>query len=166
MSIVQGVYHSVDPKSVSVARIVGLSTVFGVAAAPFIGVTTAWAFGGIPTWLYLLLLGGCALFLGAAAFATYRIPALHHRHLSYRVDETGMQIKRGILWRKATSIPRSRVQHTDVAQGPLQRSFGLARLTIYTAGTEGASIPLNGLAHEIALKLRDHLLPAHEDDAG
>lgn len=164
--IVYVVDHSVDPRSVTAARIVGMGTILGVAAAPFVGITIAWGLAGIPTWLYLSLLAGWAFIVCIAATAGYKLPALHHRHLSYRVDETGMRIRRGIFWRKTTSIPRSRVQHTDVTQGPVQRTFGLATLTVHTAGTEGASIPLAGLEHRIALQLRDHLLPTHRNDDG
>ena len=55
-------------------------------------------------------------------------------------------------------MPRSRIQHTDVTQGPYERRFGLATLVVYTAGTENASIPIEGLGHETALAFRDALL--------
>ena len=89
---------------------------------------------------------------------------MYHRRLRYRVDESGVRIRRGVLWRKVISIPTSRVQHTDVSQGPLQRRYELATLTVHTAGTQGASIALSGLEHGVAKRLRDHLLPDHESD--
>ena len=55
-------------------------------------------------------------------------------------------------------MPRSRIQHTDVTQGPYERRFGLATLVVYTAGTENASITIEGLSHETALAVRDALL--------
>jgi membrane protein YdbS with pleckstrin-like domain len=58
------------------------------------------------------------------------------------------------------------VQHIDVAQGPLERRYGLATLSIYTAGTEYARVDLPGLRHERAVAIRDHLLPGHDRDAG
>jgi membrane protein YdbS with pleckstrin-like domain len=45
-----------------------------------------------------------------------------------------------------------------LAQGPLQRQWGLAKLIVYTAGTQHASVELEGLAYETAVGLRDHLL--------
>ena len=42
-----------------------------------------------------------------------------------RVDDHGIQIQRGVYWRALTNVPRSRVQHTDVRQGPLERRYGL-----------------------------------------
>ena len=44
-------------------------------------------------------------------------------------------------------VPRSRVQHTDVSQGPVERRFGLGTLVIYTAGTDYARVDLAGLDH-------------------
>jgi membrane protein YdbS with pleckstrin-like domain len=96
---------------------------------------------------------------------TYAWTAARHRHLRYRVDDKGLRIRRGVFWRKVILIPTSRVQHTDVSQGPVQRSFELAALTVHTAGTEGASISLAGLEHGIATRLCDHLQPEPEADA-
>jgi membrane protein YdbS with pleckstrin-like domain len=163
-SIIDGREHSVDERSVTAARIVSIPTILVVATGPFFGITLGWALGGIPDIVYLpLLLGGLVILGGALAFA-YQWPAVHHRHLHYRVDEAGVRIRRGVFWRKVISIPTSRVQHTDVSQGPLQRHFELATLTVHTAGTEGASISLEGLEHGVAQRLRDHLLPDHEAD--
>jgi membrane protein YdbS with pleckstrin-like domain len=69
-----------------------------------------------------------------------------------------LEIRRGIFWRREITIPRARVQHTDVRQGPLQRQYGVAKLVIHTAGTEAASIELNGLSLPIAKWLRDALI--------
>jgi len=161
-SIIDGEEHAVDPRSVTLDRIVGLASILVIALIPFIGVTIGWGLDGIPTRVYLpLLVGGVALFVISLVLG-YKWPELHHRHLRYRVDESGVRIRRGVLWRTVISIPASRVQHTYVSQGPLQRSFELATLTVHTAGTQGASIELSGLEHSVARRLRDHLLPDHE----
>ncbi len=62
------------------------------------------------------------------------------------------------------SVPLARLQHADISQGPLQRQWGLAKLIVYTAGTQHASVELEGLAYETAIKLRDHLL--HQQGTG
>jgi len=162
--IVDGIEHEVDPRAMTVSRLVGAATVGMVALIPFIAVTIAWALGGVPTRVYLRLLGGWVVLVGAALLWAYKWPELHHRHLRYLVDDAGVRIRRGVLWRKVISIPTSRVQHTDVSQGPVQRMYELATLTVYTAGTEGASIALEGLEQTTARRLRDHLLPDHEEE--
>jgi membrane protein YdbS with pleckstrin-like domain len=85
-------------------------------------------------------------------------PPIHHRHVRWRLDDTGLEIQRGVYWRHILSVPLARLQHADLAQGPLQRQWGLARLIVYTAGTQHASVELEGLAYETAVGLRDHLL--------
>lgn len=101
----------------------------------------------------------------ACAWILHRWPAVQYRHAAYRVDDQGIEIKAGVYWRRVITVPRSRVQHTDVAQGPLERRHGLGRLVIYTAGTEHSRVELPGLEHATALALRDHLLPREADDA-
>lgn len=85
-------------------------------------------------------------------------PPTYYRHLRYAVDDTGIVIQRGVLWRSHIALPRVRIQHTDVAQGPLQRRFGVGTLRLYTAGSRHTMIELPGLAHEDAIALRDALL--------
>ena len=62
-------------------------------------------------------------------------------------------------------MPRSRVQHTDVSRGPIERGFDLATLIVHTAGTENASISLGGLKAASAYAIRDYLIGSGEDDA-
>jgi len=164
-SIANGEEHSVDPRSVKVARIIGVPLTLLVAMVPLIFVTIVWAVGGIPSVVYLPLLGGLLLLLAAFVLLAYRWPAARHKRLRYLVDEGGLRIRRGIFWRTVIWIPISRVQHTDVSQGPVQRSFELATLTVHTAGTAGASISLAGLEHGMAKRLHDHLRPDRATDA-
>jgi membrane protein YdbS with pleckstrin-like domain len=163
--IVDGEEHPVDIRSVKIARIIGGSMTLVIAMLPLIFVTIGWAMGGIPTLVYLPLLGGLFLLLALFLLFAYKWPAAHHRRLRYLVDEGGLRIRRGVFWRKVIWIPISRVQHTDHSQGPVQRSFGLATLTVHTAGTAGASISLAGLEHGIAARLCDHLRPDRTPDA-
>jgi membrane protein YdbS with pleckstrin-like domain len=81
------------------------------------------------------------------------------------VDEAGLEILRGVYWRTITNIPRSRVQHTDVSQGPLERRHSLGTLVVYTAGTQHSEVKLSGLEFTIAQRIRAHLLPRDHGDA-
>ena len=159
-SLVDGEEHSVDPRTVRVARIIGFSVALPISMAPMILFTIGWAVGGIPGPVYLEILGVWLLLLASLLSLLYRWPAARHRRLRYLVEEDGLCIRRGVFWRKVIWIPITRVQHTDVSQGPVQRKFGLGTLTVHTAGTAGASISLVGLEHGIASRLSDHLRPA------
>jgi membrane protein YdbS with pleckstrin-like domain len=99
------------------------------------------------------------------AWAAERWPVLQYAHTGYQLDRDGLQVRRGVLWQTVTHVPRSRVQHTDVSQGPLERRYGLGTLVVYTAGTDHARVALPGLAHEVARELRDELRPERVDDA-
>lgn len=79
---------------------------------------------------------------------------------AWKLDEAGLQVRRGRMWRKEILIPRSRVQHLDIERGPIERRFGLATLTVHTAGTRLQALRQPGLRDEDAVALRDALIPA------
>ncbi len=85
-------------------------------------------------------------------------PSISYRHLRFGVDETGIAIESGVIWRSRIALPRVRIQHTDVSQGPLERRYGVGTLKMYTAGSRHTKIELPGLRHEDAIALRDALL--------
>ena len=164
-SLVDGEHHPVDRRTVKVARIIGCSVVLLISMAPLILFSIGWAVGGIPVLVYLAVLGVWLLLLASSLLFAYRWPAARHRHLRYLVEEDGLCIRRGVFWRTVIWIPITRVQHTDVSQGPVQRRLGLGTLTVHTAGPPGASISLAGLEHGIASRLSTHLRPARATDA-
>lgn len=88
------------------------------------------------------------------------LPAIRYRHSAWRLGESGLELRRGALWRNETRIPLSRIQHTDVRQGPLERRHGLATIAVFTAGTHFNAIELDGIAHQDAITLRDELIGA------
>lgn len=63
-------------------------------------------------------------------------------------------IRSGAIFRNYTAIPYGRLQFVDVKQGPLQRKFQLADLTITTAGSTET---IYGLPVREATRLRDDL---------
>jgi membrane protein YdbS with pleckstrin-like domain len=166
LAVSDGVQRSLDPRAVPLDRLVGwISTaIFGGIAlvAMLLVVLLAPLPGWVDAGLALLWLA----FAGILGWFAQRWPAIAHRHTSYRVDADGIEIRRGVVWRAVINVPRSRVQHTDVSQGPLERSHGLGTLVVYTAGTDHARVDLHGLAHEVALAIRDHLLPRALDPEG
>ena len=112
----------------------------------------------------VLVLAWLVVTLGLS-WLTYAWPPLHYQHVSYTLDDEGIEIRSGVWWRQVTNVPRSRVQHIDVSQGPLERRYGLGRLVLFTAGTSHSRVELDGLSHEMAFWLRNHLLPKGSDDA-
>jgi membrane protein YdbS with pleckstrin-like domain len=94
----------------------------------------------------------------AGALVAWRWPPLSYRYLRFGIDDTGIAIERGVIWRSRIALPRVRIQHTDVSQGPLERRYGIGTLKLYTAGSRHTRIELPGLNHDEAIALRDALL--------
>lgn len=91
------------------------------------------------------------------AAAAWLLPIRRYRAWGHRRSEDELVVKHGLLVREVTVVPFGRVQHIDIAQGPIERMFGLATLVLNTAGTRGASVNLPGLLQEEAEALRDHV---------
>ena len=163
-SIADGVDHSLDPRYVPLQRLHAVFVCGVLGVASFAGMMALWIQSGrllaglglVPLWL-----AG----IGAVVWHLRRWPAIAYRHVFYRVDDLGIEIRRGVYFREVINVPRSRVQHTDVSQGPLERRFGLGTLVIHTAGTSNSEVTLTGLEHALAGRIRDHLLPRDRDDA-
>lgn len=156
--------YPLDPRHVTVERISGWITLGILAAVQLGGFAIASLVAPVPLVGRLALVGAGLIVAAGFAWLAHAWPAIAHRYASYRVDEEGIEIRRGVAWRRIISIPRNRIQHTDVSQGPLERSYGLGTLVIYTAGTEHARVQLPGLDHRVALRIRDHLLQTAPDD--
>jgi len=164
-SIADGSERRLDPKTIQAERISGGIFATVLTGVSFVAMVLAVSLGSPGLIGGLALLGGWLVFSGTLTGLIVWWPAVRYRRTSYQVSEQGIRIRRGVVWRRVASVPRSRVQHTDVSQGPIERWFGLATLIIYTAGTHNASITLGGLTHETALEIRDHLIVGGDDDA-
>ena len=86
---------------------------------------------------------GIAALIGFAALIL--LPQRRYRAWGYREEEDELHIGHGLLVRVSTVVPFGRVQHIDIAHGPIERRLGLATLILHTAGTRSASVSLPGL---------------------
>lgn len=91
----------------------------------------------------------------AAAFLIIRLPMRRYEARGFAMGDDRLRVVRGLLFRSDTVVPFGRVQHIDVQQGPLERFYGLATLTLHTAGSHNASVHLPGLLNEDALVMRE-----------
>ena len=91
-------------------------------------------------------------------------PRIEYRHTRYLVSELGLEIRKGVVWRSRVNVPRSRIQHTDVSQGPIQRRYGIATLVVHTAGTESSQVEVSGLPLDTAHAIRDFLIDWGDGD--
>ncbi len=164
-AIADGIDRHLDPRVIPVQQAGAWIFVLCFGTASLVVVLIVWAANRFS----LPLLAGLGTlwvaFYGALAWHGHRWPAIAYRHTFYRVDDQGIEIRRGVYWRVIVNVPRSRVQHTDVSQGPIERRFGLGTLVVYTAGTDHAKVELSGLEHGTALRIREHLMPRAAGDA-
>lgn len=162
--VADGIARPLDPRVILLDRIAGY--IFSGCVSGILALTTlvTW-FAADSRWVPLLLTFLWPVVTAGLFWLSCAWPAIDYRHQSYTVDPRGIEIRHGVFWRNVENVPRSRVQHIDVSQGPLERRFALGKLSIYTAGTEYALVSLRGLPHERALRIRDHLLPGETQDA-
>ena len=144
--------RELDPRYVAQQRLVGRLRAIGLSAATFAGLMVALlAADGLPAWGPLAL--GAALARGhdACRVACRGVAGAGVRAYALSAGRrTASASRAASIWRSITHVPRSRVQHTDVSQGPLERRYGLGTLIVYTAGTDHARVSLPGLAWDTA----------------
>lgn len=151
-------YQSLDPNHLKLDRLMGgifaaivsLIVVIGLAVGALVSDSLGFGFA-----VAIVLAVFAVVFL---VWAGLIYPGLAYRHASWRLSDHGLDIRRGVWWRHRVVVPRSRIQHSDIEQGPLQRGFGIATLIIHTAGTKNSSVKLEGLAANTAETLRDTLV--------
>jgi putative membrane protein len=81
--------------------------------------------GGEPWWVYVL--SGFGIVVGVLRWFT----------TSYRITDSHVQIKRGILNRQVLSVPRDRIRSVDVDSTILHRIFGLSVVKVGTGASHG-----------------------------
>lgn len=122
---------------------------------------------GWGTLIFLAVAAGVVFLMGLLAWSQWFVVPRSHRSAGWMLSERGIEIRKGIWWKHVIVIPKERIQHSDLQQGPLLRAYGLANLVIFTAGTDHARIEVSGLSHDTAQMIRDRLLEfSHEAMGG
>ncbi|MGW4154876.1 PH domain-containing protein [Micromonospora chersina] len=118
----------------------------------------AWALAG--HWLFGAAMG-VALLLAAWRAVTI-VRAVRAWGYVERADD--LLVRHGLLVRRLSIVPYSRMQFVDVSAGPLERAFDLATVQLHTAAAASdARVP--GLRPAEASRLRDRLTALGEDRA-
>jgi membrane protein YdbS with pleckstrin-like domain len=156
-------WRRLDPQSVPVGRIAGAMAMLITGLGSLLALTIVWLVGDgdVPIGLAL---AGLVLLLGVMAWLTWIMPERRYRYTRYRLDHLGLLIHRGRLFHSELGVLRARIQHTDVTQGPIQRTYGLATLSISTAGSDEGQIGLSGIQIDEARRLRTELTGLVGDD--
>lgn len=117
-----------------------------------------WALSG--HWLFGLALALVVVLGGWRATAIVRAV----RAWGYAERDDDLLVRHGLLVRRLSIVPYSRMQFVDVSAGPLERAFDLATVQLHTAAAASdARVP--GLRPAEASRLRDRLTALGEDRA-
>ncbi len=80
----------------------------------------------------------------------------------YRITGERVELRSGLLFRSARSVPRDRIRSVDVTAGPVHRLFGLSVVTIGTGegseGVESRELTLDAISAAEADRMRQRLL--------
>lgn len=76
----------------------------------------------------------------------------------YAIRPLDVLIEHGVWWKSRRCIPRSRIQHVDIRSGPIDRSLGLANVSLFVAGGVGAVAEISGVDPLEAERLRSALV--------
>ncbi len=64
------------------------------------------------------------------------IPAAF-RALEYTIDDDGVKMHGGVVWKKYITVPYSKITNVDITRGPLQRLYNIGTIHVQTAGASG-----------------------------
>ena len=156
-------FEHLDPRARWGMRLRALIVALILLAAVWTGVAVLFGVALDMTWTASVARGGFLATLLVAPILAFFYASARWQRTRYALTPQGLRIQRGVWWRSDTVVPRSRVQHTDLHRGPLDRALGLAGLRVYTAGSELGRVALNGLSVERAETLRDALIRVDDD---
>ncbi len=103
-----------------------------------------------------------SLAVALGLWLTLIAPARKFAHWGFVLGDRELHVAHGWLTRVHTIVPIGRVQHIDLAQGPVERSCGVATLVLHTAGTDHSRVIVPGLARDTAEGVRDRIRAAIE----
>jgi uncharacterized protein len=83
------------------------------------------------------------------------LPARRYQYRGYHISADRLRVSQGHMLHSDTIVPFGRIQHIDVEQGPIQRRYDLATLSVHTAGNHNSTVSLPGLPHAEALAMRE-----------
>lgn len=118
-----------DPKCKSVMYIKSMIAVL-IFVLGIVIVSVATEFRVYGEWYWYPILAAVILII---AYLLLR-PGLFYRHYRYIVSSDKIDIRSGVIFLKRELVPIERIHQVELNMGPLSRMFGLADVTVTTAG--------------------------------
>jgi putative membrane protein len=145
-------WHQLHPRTVWVTALTIGGILAGVAVPIIIGIAD-----DVPLWLSSLTALAGIVVLSAVAGV---VDLMRWRHTTYRVTDERVELRYAWVLHKRRAVPRERVRTVDMTANPLQRVFGLAKVTIGTGQqtSEHSHVTLDPVHKAVAEDLRRLLL--------
>lgn len=116
---------------------------------PIIGVTSLAVINTPLTWYQGVLLVVVLLFT-----FVFVVALLAYRRFRFRITNESIAVKSGILRITQTDVRWERVRAVNLERGPIERAFGLAQISLDTAGTAEAEVQVPAIKLQLAELLR------------
>lgn len=100
---------------------------------------------------------------------SYWIMRQSFKRKAYALRDKDALYRTGWVVRRLEVCPFNRIQHCSIHAGPLERRYGLASISLYTAGSEGSDLRIPGLTEATAASIREFIMQkvrTDEDAAG
>jgi hypothetical protein len=104
-------------------------------------------------WFPYALAISLAIVIALAAYLLLS-PPIFYRHYRYRMDEDCIEIRKGVIIHSHILVPVERIHQVDVRRGPILRRYGLAGVTVTTAG---GVVSIDYLEEEVAERIASNL---------
>lgn len=85
-----------------------------------------------------------AVVVVVAAVGAWWVP-LEHRRWEWRLTDDLFEVTHGVVVRRSSLVPRSRIQNVTSAAGPLQTRLGLVTLSVHTAGARTRPVQIRDI---------------------
>ena len=102
--------------------------------------------------IWLMLLLGALLALDAVYVIT--VPIIRYKRYKYRITEDEIDVIEGFIWVKREIVPIERLHKIEIAQGPIDRLYKLAKVEVTTAGGD---VTIRFLERDVAERIADSL---------
>ena len=110
----------------------------------------------------VFILIGCGVLILSAIILF--LAKFYFRNKKYRLFDKNLTYQEGVLVHNETVVPFSRIQHVEIDEGPLERYFSLATLSVYTAGDSGKDLKISGLRIDLAQEIKDYITNYIKDE--
>lgn len=132
----------------------GLRVVLFAIVVCVIGLGIAWIVDPMPELLGVGL--PTVSIVVAGVVVVLELPLVHLRYAVwvYEVRDDALYLEHGVSTHVRSIVPFVRIQHVDTRRGPIERSLGLSRLVVFTAGSHRGAVALPGLNPEEARRLQ------------